>query len=245
MSTEPGDKPSFLTRFADAYEPTDADADRVLSKVQAALGNGASSSSTPPTRAPSTASNKGLFIGLACVAIAALSVVAVRSTNEDTAPAPVVAAASHVENAPPASAPAAVDRESAQAIPSVAVDALPTANAPERSATAAKRITASSSVTERAPAPADDTLEREARLLASARRALQDNDGERALALLDEHAKTFPNGWLASDRAAERVVVLCTLGRRDDARREAAAFLAGRPKSPLTRRVEMSCAGQP
>ncbi len=63
------------------------------------------------------------------------------------------------------------------------------------------------------------------------------------LALLDEHARTFPNGFLASDRAAEHIVVLCGLGRQDEAAREAKAFLAGRPEGPLTRRVTMSCAG--
>ena len=93
--------------------------------------------------------------------------------------------------------------------------------------------------------PAADTLEREARILADARRARQSGNGEEALALLDEHARVFPSGWLASDRDAERILVLCSLGRRDQAVREAAAFLAGRPKGPLTRRVELSCAGQP
>ena len=96
-----------------------------------------------------------------------------------------------------------------------------------------------------APAADPDTLEREARILADARRARQADDAERALALLDQHAREFPTGWLASDRAAERIVVLCALGRRAEAVREAAIFLKGRPRGPLTRRVEMSCVGQP
>ena len=70
-------------------------------------------------------------------------------------------------------------------------------------------------------------------------------DAAQGLALLDEHAQTFPKGFLAGDRAAERIVVLCGLGRRDEAVREAKVFLAGRPEGPLTRRVTMSCGGEP
>ena len=47
------------------------------------------------------------------------------------------------------------------------------------------------------------------------------------------------------ERIAERIVVLCTVGRRAEAAREAKSFLDGRPKSPLTRRVEASCAVEP
>ena len=90
-------------------------------------------------------------------------------------------------------------------------------------------------------APAD-TLGRETQLLSSARAAEKGGNPDKALALLDEHARLFPNGWLANDCVAERIVVLCSVGRRAEAVREAKAFLDGRPKSPLTRRVEASCA---
>jgi RNA polymerase sigma-70 factor (ECF subfamily) len=88
-----------------------------------------------------------------------------------------------------------------------------------------------------------DTLAEEARLLAEARRAVRAGDVPRALTLLDEHARVFPNGWLVDDRAAERIVVLCHLGRQEEAVREATIFLSGRPESPLTHRVATSCAG--
>jgi len=47
-----------------------------------------------------------------------------------------------------------------------------------------------------------------------------------------------------ADRAAERIIVLCSLGRRAEAVEQATVFLRSRPKSPLTRRVEASCAGE-
>lgn len=87
-----------------------------------------------------------------------------------------------------------------------------------------------------------DTLGRETQLITSARAALKEKSPDKALAFLDEHARLFPNGWLANDRMAERIVVLCSVSRRSEAVREARAFLDGRPKSPLTRRVEESCA---
>jgi hypothetical protein len=62
--------------------------------------------------------------------------------------------------------------------------------------------------------------------------------------LLDEHARLYPNGALAEDRAAERVFALCALGDVDQARAEAARFLASHSLSPYASAVQSSC-GQP
>ncbi|MBX3263132.1 MAG: hypothetical protein KF782_25885 [Labilithrix sp.] len=240
---------SLLGPLADAYEPTAADADRVLARIQASLGppsappsgdepapaKPAASSSARPAGVVGTG-KKALVVGLSCAALALVGAFVMTRSRDgaEGAAAPDVS---------PATAPAlppapevSGEGEGAPAIPSVSVDSLPSARASTNGA--AKPTPAAP-----ASAPPADTLEREARLLADARRARQAGDGSRALSLLDEHARTFPDGWLASDRAAERVVVLCGLGRREEAVREAAAFLDGRPKGPLTRRVETSCAG--
>ncbi len=252
MSTEPENNLSLLAPLADEYEPTDTDADRVFAKIQASL---VQASPAPAPASPSCArmgtgtgtgtgtGKKALLAGLSCVALAVVGTIGFRQTDahpttaEVSAPAPV---------APPQVVDPPSEAESAPSIPSVTVDSLPTAVPAPSAAKEVRKVAlaAPSSAPTVAP-PASDSLAREASLLAEARRALQSGKGDRALALLDEHARTFPNGWLASDRAAERVVVLCSLGRRDEAVREAKVFLEGRPKGPLTRRVELSCAAQP
>jgi RNA polymerase sigma-70 factor (ECF subfamily) len=63
-----------------------------------------------------------------------------------------------------------------------------------------------------------------------------------ALAALDQHARLYPNGFLAEERAGERVLALCDLGRTAEASEAARAFLARYPRSPLAVRVKGSCA---
>jgi RNA polymerase sigma-70 factor (ECF subfamily) len=93
-----------------------------------------------------------------------------------------------------------------------------------------------------AASPGPWTLGAEAGLLARADAALKGGDAPRALELLDEYASSFPSGVLVEERDAERVVVLCALGRRDEARTAADAFLRDHPRSPLAARVRGSCA---
>lgn len=95
-----------------------------------------------------------------------------------------------------------------------------------------------------APTPSASTLEAETRLLRGAQAALQSGDGARALAILDQHALAFPSGALAEERSAQRVFALCSLGRTETARAEAAVFLSAHPSSPLAGRVRTSC-GRP
>jgi hypothetical protein len=104
------------------------------------------------------------------------------------------------------------------------------------------------------PAPSDPppaavpagpvTVAAEARLLRESDEALRSGDGARALALLDEHAATFPSGVLVEERMAERVVVLCALGRTAEAQQAAAVFLRDHDRSPLAARVRGSCASR-
>lgn len=246
MSTDPENKLSLLTLLADEYEPADTDADRVFAKIQASLAQ-ASLAQAPasPSSAGTGTGKKVLLAGLSCVALAVVGAIGFQkmdahpTTEAVSAPSPGPVASPQVVDSPS-------EVESAPSIPSVTVDSLPTAvPAPSAAKDVRKVALAAPSSAPTVTPPASDSLAREASLLAEARRALQSGQGDRALALLDEHARTFPNGWLASDRAAERVVVLCSLGRRDEAVREAKVFLEGRPKGPLTRRVELSCAAQP
>ena len=62
-------------------------------------------------------------------------------------------------------------------------------------------------------------------MLRRAGAALNAGDPAQALHLIGQHAASFPNGVLIEEREAERIVVLCALGRVSDARAAGAAFL--------------------
>jgi hypothetical protein len=89
------------------------------------------------------------------------------------------------------------------------------------------------------------TVLAEAQLLRDADAALKAGDPRRAETLLAQHSASFPNGALVEEREAERVAVLCALGRTEQARAAASAFLRDRPRSPLATRVRSSCRGTP
>jgi len=86
------------------------------------------------------------------------------------------------------------------------------------------------------------TVAAETRLLREADAALRAGNATRALALVTEHAASFPNGILAEERDAERIAVLCALGRNAEARERAMTFLRDHARSPLAARVRASCA---
>jgi hypothetical protein len=91
--------------------------------------------------------------------------------------------------------------------------------------------------------PAPPSIEEETALLLGAQSALRDGDSAKALGLLDDHARKFPNGALAEEREATRVLALCAAGRIDDAKKLGRAFLSEHPRSPAASRVRSSCGG--
>jgi hypothetical protein len=90
--------------------------------------------------------------------------------------------------------------------------------------------------------PAQPNVGAETALLESAQRELASGQGERALELLERHEARFPNAALSEERAFARVIALCQLGRRAEARASAEAFLRLAPRSPLLPRLRKSCA---
>jgi hypothetical protein len=92
-----------------------------------------------------------------------------------------------------------------------------------------------------APQPAPSDVEAEVSLLGEAQRALRAHDEQRALALLEDHARRFPSGALGEEREATRVAALCALGRAAEAGAAADRFLVAFPGSPLTARVLHAC----
>jgi len=89
------------------------------------------------------------------------------------------------------------------------------------------------------------TLEAETRLVRAGVSALHSGDAVRAIAVFDEHARLFPNGALAEERSAERVVALGDLRRCGEARPAIASFLRDHPSSPLAARVRAVCEAPP
>lgn len=245
---KPENESSLLAPVIGAYEPTEADADRIFAKVEAVLD---AEQGPTPTRRPASLAAKGkatLLVTLSCVAAAIVTTMVFRTSRDvSTAPSSVNPPTIHDGPRGEANVEPKIVTHEAVSIPSVAVTTLPDVAPASTPVQATKRPAASalpaSSLPAKPPATDDDTLEKEARILADARSASQNHDGARALALLDEHARAFPHGWLASERDAERVLVLCRMGRQAEATRAAASFLEGRPKGPLTQRVEASCAG--
>ena len=258
MSGELGPKARALleaTRCAD--DATQADADRVRAAVlariavgtTAAAGGVAATASAKPgaiasslAGAASTAATKST-VGvvalsvkvLACLGVATavgVGAIAVRGAHdapprggERSAQRAVVAP----ETDPPASpltteaTPPAASPPAELPVPSSQAPANGEARAPARA------------VTEASP------LDAEVAILREARQALRDGRAARALALLDEHGRRFPQGVLAEDCAAERVFALCAVGRVGQARAEGLRFLASHALSPHADAVRASC----
>jgi hypothetical protein len=86
-------------------------------------------------------------------------------------------------------------------------------------------------------APTKLDLTSEARLIHDGVVALRSGQPGLALAFFDAHALFFPQGSLAVERAAERVLALAALGRVKEARAAGEDFLQAHPNSPLALRV--------
>lgn len=145
-----------------------------------------------------------------------------------------VAAIEHADDgAPTAAAPDATEAL-APAIADAAAEDLATERdaveppRPARTATAPRESRSSS-------------LSEETAVLKRAKRALDDGSPERALALLEEHARRFPRAVLEDVRHGVRVRALCAMGRVAEARREAARMASARAGSVVALGVEDVC----
>jgi hypothetical protein len=100
------------------------------------------------------------------------------------------------------------------ALPAVQTPAAVSAPTPAIEPPPLQRPRAAARATTDTPASPDPT-EAELELVACARTAVADGDLSTALAMLDEHARRFPKGALAEERAAYRAIVLCRSGAAD------------------------------
>lgn len=207
-----------------AYQPTDADRERLLNQLRSRLGDAAlpadmSTAASAVTAGSSTWPLVSLVVG---VGVLGGALFYGWTRGEDHQPsaqsAPAVAAAQVIE---PVTAPADESSE-----PSVAT-------APAGTPAAAGPSSASRS---------KDRLAGEVAILARATRDLRAGRPAEALKSLDDYRRKFPKGVLGEEQRAARVQVLCALGRFD----EANANLATLPKqSPLALRAKQFCDGRP
>ena len=85
-------------------------------------------------------------------------------------------------------------------------------------------------------------LSDEIKLIARARRKLQDGDAEAALHHLALHAQSFEHGVLSEERRGLRVLALCTLGRSTEALAARDRFLKHAGSSLLAAQINARCA---
>jgi hypothetical protein len=257
---------ALIRQARNGLEPTSEDHARVRGKVFARVGVGLgagaatlSAAGATAAAAGGTASALGLKIlgTLLVVGCIAGGTLAVRERHEANVPVP----RPKVTGSTPFVAPEIITAQPeapppAPSVPTPPTPLVPLASQPPQPVvahvpvvrspmppTTAPAMTAPLESPPAAPPQAGPaTVAAEARLLRDADVALGSGDAARALALLDEHAATYPHGVLVEERMAERVVVLCALGRTAEAQQAATSFLRDHERSPLAARVRGSCA---
>jgi hypothetical protein len=186
---------------------------RALAAARAALASQAVP--TPPGRVPAP--------WIRWAAAAALTVVAGAATA-------AVAYHRHAERLHAITAPATAPRSGVEATPAAPAVAVPAPVAETMTDPAVEEPRRS-----KVAVPQE-----ELRLLRQARAAVAREDFTAALKPIAEHTHRFRDGRLAEEREALRVKALASLGRKDEARRAAAAFENRFPRSvllPAVRRI--------
>jgi len=126
--------------------------------------------------------------------------------------------------------PTPATSEAAQASPA----AEPSANAPRAAVAQSPTVTPPAAANEGATKPA---LPSEAELLFEARKAMP-SDSARALQLLREHEKHYPNGVLVPEREVLAIEALRSMGRKTEADARLARFQARYPDSLHLERLQ-------
>ncbi len=230
--------------YASAIAPPQDAAARVRARVDRTLATRGDATAAAEPRAaaamPRAAAavlvlkSSALSLGIAFAALGTLHVGA-KVLADPPAEPPTIAAAHEepVEEAAPA-APAVVPVASPSAVPVAAdtpapVAATVTPTPPRRSEPGA-----------RAPVAPPDDLAAELASFEDARTAMQRGEHERALALLEAHARSYPKGTFAEERDAYATMCRCALGRGDRAA-GIARFDAAHPGSSHRDRVSRAC----
>jgi hypothetical protein len=206
-----------------AFQPTDADRERLLGALRAQLGD----SALPPdvgSMATVAAAGRSIWRLISVVVVGigiaggALFFAQRSGTRRDipqeTRVAPVVATTQGIAPAAPPSA----EQPTSPAVTQPATDpsALPAASAHRP----------------------QDRLAAEVAILSRATRDLRAGRPAEALTALDEYRRKFPKGLLSEEHRAARAQALCALGRFDEANEKLAGLA---PQSPLAVQARQFC----
>jgi hypothetical protein len=177
-------------------------------------------------------------VGLGLVALGAASGVGYQLQN-DARPSGLDAPSAIVTRAPPAARTAADPAGSAAtAAPQQPTDDGAPKTLPLPSLTRSKADKEPAAPSASASEP---TIDEEVRLVNGAQAALRVGNTNRALELIGQHAARFPGGKLTTLRQVTHMLALCQSGKAQQARQEAASFLAKNPSSPFAERVSGIC----
>jgi hypothetical protein len=245
-----GPESNALLRAArDGDEPTLADRDRVRAAIELrlALGAGAGLGAATAAKSAAAAAPTGLLAkamvtaGIVC-AVGVITGRVVRAPPRTAAPTMSVAmpmAAAPLE----APTPGTDALNGAQGVPAPA-PSISGERTAVLSSTRALLIPNAVAASSTRGAPVGDVAA-EVRLLDQAHTAMREGDAERALGLLEDHARRYPKGSLGEERDAARIAALCSLGRAAEAREATDGFLRAAPQSPQAGRIRASCGGSP
>jgi hypothetical protein len=205
-----------------AFQPTDADRERLLGALRAHLGD---SALPPDVGSLSTAAAAGRSIWpLISAVVVSVGVVGGalflalrpgtgRENPKAVSPAPLTATA---QVSDPTPHPPAEQAASPRVAPPTTEPPLPAASAHHP----------------------QDRLAAEVALLSRATRDLRAGRPSEALKTLDEYRRKFPKGLLGEEQRAGRAQALCALGRFDEANERLSEL---RPKSPLAVQAKQFC----
>jgi hypothetical protein len=244
------DAERLLGKAREALSPSAADRKRVRGGLARKLGVAAGVAAvataleSAATAGPAAgAAANAAATGVSAVLIAKIVVPIVAIGLAVTAVLPAVhgrAATEHVaESSPSPAVPAAAAKRAVDVpAPIPRVEARVEARkAPEVATPQVQRV----SVARRSDVSVPDRAREEIELVAGIQSALAANDGDRALALVAEHARRFPQGALAEEREGARVLALCMRETPQRAKALGKAFLDAHPRSPLRGRVQATC----
>jgi hypothetical protein len=263
---------ALIEEARDGDEPTLADQERIQSAIAARLASGAAAGLAVGAVAKSSVSLSGghgalgtygltwltskALIGLVALGAIGASVamfeVSQRSslgTRKAAYPALVATEAPALSVEPPTGGATSVP------VPATPPDPGTISGATDRSVPASPAFVGGVRGGLRSAPPADPTgsakrattsvgdVAAEVLLLEQAHAAMRSGQAVRALGLLEDHARRYPNGALGEERDATRISALCSLGRVAEARDVADRFLRVSPLSPHAGRVRASCGG--
>jgi hypothetical protein len=248
---------AFLDLVRDAEDPTGADEARVQRSLRAAIAAGVGPSVDPSAEINGSLEGTSFGDALAQLGLsgAKLNLLAVCAAATlaagDTALPRGVDALGGLRTALPVGAAAPLDRGAVEAPADAARPVAPAFNPePEAPTSTSSTRAPSRPVPVRAkpraraaaaPAAAS-SLRGELELLQRVQAALKRGEASSALQALDAHQTT--DSTLLAERQAARILALCQLGRIEEARRAAAAFVKQHPDSLQRAAVDGSCANR-